>query len=170
MPVKANIGLFTACKVEYYKNNQTNENCSPDGAADWQKIAAGLSVAALVIAVVGTVVAILAVFLQRLAGGLRAKLGIVVCYFLTCALFVGPLIMFPINRTIQVRPNLSPYHVNFDLSWSYTVSAISIGMFALLVLLSTVDIIWSSSCDDKRRKEDRQTLTNEGYHVSREFS
>lgn len=31
MPVKANIGLFTACKVEYYSNNQSSENCSPDG-------------------------------------------------------------------------------------------------------------------------------------------
>lgn len=31
MPVKANIGLFTACKVEYYFNNQSSENCSPDG-------------------------------------------------------------------------------------------------------------------------------------------
>lgn len=31
IPVKANIGLFTACKVEYYRNNKTAESCSPEG-------------------------------------------------------------------------------------------------------------------------------------------
>lgn len=60
----------------------------------------------------------------------------------TGSFYLGPLMMFPINRKIQVRPNLSTFQVDFDLGWSYVVSVASTGLFSLLVLLNVVDTIW----------------------------
>ncbi|CAG5134854.1 unnamed protein product [Candidula unifasciata] len=166
IPVNVNMGLFTACRLEHYRNNHTTETCSPEGAAVWQKISAGLNVAALVFAFVGTLVAFLAVTLEKLANGLRAKLGIIVCYVLTCGFSVGPLVMFPINRRIQVKPNMSPFQVDFDLGWSYTVAVVSTGIFAVLVLLNTIDIVWLPNGNGENKSEDRHVLRADVYSVS----
>jgi TRAP-type C4-dicarboxylate transport system permease small subunit len=168
IPVEVCIGLFTACRVEHYPNNKSSSDCSPDGAADWQFISAGLCVAALVLAVIGLTLAILTIVVSKLAKNLRVKLATVFCWFLTCSFSVGPLIMFSMNRKIIVRPNTSTFQVDFDLSWSYIIAGVGSVLFALLVLLNLADIIWSHNSDENENKkeEDKYALAQDLNNVS----
>ncbi|BFZ07641.1 hypothetical protein BsWGS_10680 [Bradybaena similaris] len=157
LPVDAMLGLFTACKTEHYNNGNSNKDCSSEGAADWQVISAVLAIAGLVFALLATILSVLGVVRERFAGKVSAKIFLTLLHLLACSFYVGPLLMFAINKRIQVKPKLSPFAVDFDLGYSYFLTAASTSMFALLVLLDILDLIWSSRQEEKQ-KEDRASL------------
>ncbi|CAG5133532.1 unnamed protein product [Candidula unifasciata] len=158
MPVDARLGLFTACETEHYLNGNSHTNCITKGAADWQIISAALAIAGLVFALLGAILSVLGVVRKRLAGRIGLKVAILLCHFLACNFFVGPLLMFPINKTIQIKPDFSPFKVDFGLGYSYIVAAASTVLFAFLVLLNIIDLIWSRRAQ-RNIDEDRTGLT-----------
>ncbi|KAK0059837.1 hypothetical protein Bpfe_010696 [Biomphalaria pfeifferi] len=142
-PVEANMGLYTACKRIHYSTvgggERITENCSSDGAADWQFIAVGLAIVGMVLSFLGLFIAVLYVFCCQKT---CCKIIIALCNALSAGLMTAPLLMYAINRKFQVNKTL-PYIFDFNLSWGYFVSATSASLLAIVALLNIVEIVWS---------------------------
>lgn len=149
LPADSDMGLFTACKKLHYPPQMggTQEDCSSDGASDWQWVAAAFGIFGLVMGAASLLCGTLMMVASRVRGskklqGLSALLDVLAAGGMTVSL-----ILYALNTTFVVDPRIPNFKVTFDISWAFIVSAVAAGMFVLVFVLSIVDLITNKNND-----------------------
>ncbi|CAL1527578.1 unnamed protein product [Lymnaea stagnalis] len=162
LPVKANMGLYAACQeVTYTTPNGTKvvEDCSSDGAAQWQFIAVGLAIVGMVTCLTALVLACLYHFNIKVNRKCCIRHFIAFFNFTSSGGMTAALIMYACNRKFQVKPPL-PYQYDFDLDWAYYVSTASAALLGIITLFNVIDIIWTKKCYESAASEDPEVAEN----------
>ncbi|XP_059160207.1 uncharacterized protein LOC131943902 [Physella acuta] len=154
LPVKANMGLYTACQeVSYPTPNGTSvvNDCSSDGAADWQYISVGLAIGGLALTALALLLACLHVCNRKCTGSRGIKWAVTICNLGSCGMITAPLVMYATNRKFQVKPPL-PYEYDFEFAWAYHVTTACACLLAILTFFNVLDLVWSEPDDIEEEK------------------